>query len=141
MRHTLLLLSFFLTRAAFSQSSLQDKLLQTSFEDITIHTTTKRKLLHFKKRSSRYNPATYVSAGLLYVYQNVFSEQLQAECSYEISCSEYTKLSIQRSGFFIGVLSGFNQLSECYPGVIYEHPRSFIGPGNKVINSITHAAD
>ena len=137
MRYTLLLLLSFFTATAFSQTStVQDKLMQVSFESVTTPQHPKRKLLRSKKKLAQYNPVTYVSAGLLYVYQNIFSEQIQAECTYRISCSEYTKLSIQQSGFIIGVLSGFNQLSECFNGAVYEHPRSFINNNHKIINSI-----
>lgn len=95
----------------------------------------KRKLLAFKNKLSRLNPLNYLSSGLLYIYQNVFSEQIQADCAFETSCSEYTKLSIKKSGLFIGTLRGFNQLSECSPNTRYEHPPVYLNQHQKIINA------
>jgi uncharacterized protein len=92
------------------------------------------RLLKFEKRVTRYNPLAYVGAGLLFVYQKIFSEQIQASCMYEVSCSEYTRLSVQRSGFIAGTLKGFSQLTECYAGAVYEHPPMFVSSHRKVIN-------
>jgi putative component of membrane protein insertase Oxa1/YidC/SpoIIIJ protein YidD len=102
----------------------------------TEHEKSKRKLLHFESKAAYYNPLNYIGAGLLYIYQNLLSEQIQARCSYETSCSQYTKLSIQRNGFIKGTLSGFNQLSECFPSVATEHNRQYINREGKVINCI-----
>ena len=113
--------------------NLTNDILKATFENDDNTKAEKRKLLSFKKKRVKYNPLNYVGAGLLYVYQNIVSEQLQAECTYVTSCSQYTKLSIQEHGFILGALKGFNQLSECHPSAIYEHPRLFID-GKKVIN-------
>lgn len=95
-----------------------------------------RKWLEFKSRAAYYNPLNYIGAGLLFLYQNLLSDQIQARCSYETSCSQYTKLSIQKKGFIIGTFSGFNQLSECFPAVAGEHCRHAINREGKVINPI-----
>ncbi len=95
----------------------------------------KRKLMAFKKRASYFNPFNYLSAGLLFTYQNVFSEQIQADCNYQVSCSEYTKKCIERTGFVSGTLTGFNQWTECFSGALYEHPPVFRNNHNKIINT------
>jgi putative component of membrane protein insertase Oxa1/YidC/SpoIIIJ protein YidD len=139
MRYIILLIFIFFASFAIGQTTaVSDKIIHVSLEDAFQNKPAKRKFLTFKKKYARYNPVTYVGAGLLYVYQNIISEQIQAECTYEISCSEYTKLSIQHSGFFIGALKGFNQLSECFDGARYEHPRLFIDSRNKIINSVAN---
>ncbi|MCC6372264.1 MAG: membrane protein insertion efficiency factor YidD [Bacteroidia bacterium] len=132
-----LLLIFFLASllGRGQDRPVNDELLKVSFEPYKIEKTKTRKLLRFKKKYAAYNPLNYAGAGLLYLYQNLVSEQIQANCSYQISCSEYTKLCIQHHGFIIGTLRGFNQLSECHPGAIYEHPQLFIN-GNKIINGL-----
>ena len=79
-------------------------------------------MARFKHRASYFNPLSYAGAGLLFIYQNVFSEQIQADCTYMVSCSQYTKLCIERHGILKGTLMGFNQLSECFPAARYEHP-------------------
>jgi uncharacterized protein len=94
-----------------------------------------------ERTMSRYNPLVYAGAALLYVYQNVISDQLQANCMYEISCSEYARRSIRRYGLFSGMLRGFSQLSECFNGAVYEHPRLFVNGDRKIINPVEGAAD
>jgi putative component of membrane protein insertase Oxa1/YidC/SpoIIIJ protein YidD len=47
-----------------------------------------------------------IVGGMIYFYQNVISEQIQAGCSYEISCSQYLKLRIEKYGFVIGTFAG-----------------------------------
>ena len=120
-----ILLIFFLLNAglAFGQNkNVSNELVKASFDKSYRTRSEKRKLLTFKKKYARFNPINYLGAGLLFVYQNVMSEQIQADCTYKISCSEFTKLSIQEYGFIKGTLNGFNQLSECHPQSLYEHP-------------------
>jgi uncharacterized protein len=138
MRHFILVLFITLSACSFGQTgSINDKIIHASIEEPA--PVVKRKLLSFKKRSSYFNPMNYLGAGLLYVYQNIFSEQIQADCAFELSCSEYTKLSIREHGFFTGTLQGFNQLSECAPNARYEHPPLFINSEGKIINRIEKA--
>ena len=136
MRLFIFSLSILLSLNLFSQESsknLTEKLITASF-DYSPSSQSKKINFFFKKKRSYYNPLTYIGIGALYIYQNIFSEQIQASCNYEISCSEYTKLSIQASGFFIGTLKGFNQLSECAPNAKYEHPSLYINNEGKIIN-------
>lgn len=116
--------------------TLNGELVRASFEGGPQKTSSKKKLLLFKKQISYFNPLNYIGAGFLYTYQQLVSEQIQASCTYKISCSEFTRCSIQKHGFFIGTLKGFNQLSECIDGARYEHPRMFIDKDNKIINSV-----
>lgn len=135
MRLFILFLMMCYTLTSFSQEEttiISNKIIAVTFDDAT--KPVKRKLLAFRNKLAYFNPFTYVGAGMLFVYQNVFSEQIQANCAYEISCSDYTKFSIQVSGFFIGTLKGFNQLSECAPTARYEHPASYINSDGKIIN-------
>jgi uncharacterized protein len=117
-----------------SEATLNEKIVNISFENHSKQKVEKRKLLSFKKKAAYLNPLNYLSTGFLFVYQNIFSEQIQANCTYETSCSEYAKLSIQKYGFFIGALKGFNQLSECAPNAIYEHSPVYINTDGKIIN-------
>lgn len=131
------LICLFVFCASFSWSqSINEKLVNVSFKGSIEKQPAKKQLLIFKKRASYFNPLNYLGAGLLYTYQNLVSEQIQASCTYEISCSEFTKFSIQRHGFFIGTLKGFNQLSECINAAKYEHPRVFLNNNHKIINSV-----
>ncbi|MBA3663686.1 MAG: membrane protein insertion efficiency factor YidD [Bacteroidetes bacterium] len=133
------LISLFLVFYAFgaicqTTNTINEKMIYISFEKNPA--SPKRKLLTFKKTASYFNPMNYISAGALFLYQNLFSEQIQAACTYETSCSEYTKLCIQKYGFIKGTLKGFNQLSECAPTAVYEHEPVNVNNGGKIINPL-----
>ncbi len=97
----------------------------------------KRKVLSLKNKGfiSKINPVTYLSAGLLFVYQRTLSEQIQAECMYQTSCSSYTKLQMEQNGFR-GFLLGFHQLNNCVASAIDDYPSCMISNENKVINTV-----
>jgi uncharacterized protein len=102
------------------------RVLDASFERRYEEQPKPKKLLVFRKKNSRYNPVMYAGAAFLFIYQRIFSEQIQAECMYQVSCSEYTKYCIQQKGLVRGMLAGFNQVTECFNGAVYEHPPMFI---------------
>lgn len=126
--------------ASYSQNAsvdLNQKLMRASFDSIP--PAAKRGVAIFKKKSSWFNPLAYLGAGFLFVYQNVFSEQIQADCAYEVSCSERTKFAVSRRGIFIGTLEGFNQLSECAPNAQYEHPPLYVNKDGKICHQVEEA--
>lgn len=89
-----------------------------------------------QKLSQKLNPLFYAGGGLMFVYQNVFSEQLQSDCTYRISCSEYTKQCVQKFGFLKGMLIGLHQLSTCVPGAYLDYDKFFLTDEFKVDNSV-----
>jgi putative component of membrane protein insertase Oxa1/YidC/SpoIIIJ protein YidD len=131
---------FFQLSAQQIPNSLNKEIVSSVFNNKDDHSTIKkRKLLDLrnKKLIQQLNPFLYVGAGLLFIYQNIISEQIQASCMYQVSCSEYTKKSIEKNGFLKGTLLGFHQLSNCFQGVIYEHPPFMINEDGK-INNLYH---
>jgi putative component of membrane protein insertase Oxa1/YidC/SpoIIIJ protein YidD len=84
---------------------------------------------------ARYNPVHYLAAGLLFFYQRILSEQIQANCNYVVSCSEYTKQAIYHRGFLIGILIGANQLNNCVPGITMDYPAFRLNAESKIINN------
>jgi putative component of membrane protein insertase Oxa1/YidC/SpoIIIJ protein YidD len=125
--------------AQYINHSINKEIISTVFESNENSTALKKKkILSLKNKSfaQKLNPFLYLGATLLYVYQNTVSEQLQANCMYQISCSEYTKKSIEKNGFVKGTLSGFHQLSNCFQGAIYEHPVYMINENGKINNLI-----
>jgi len=119
--------------------SINNEIISAVFENNENSSTLKkREILSLKNKSftQKLNPFLYIGATLLYFYQNVISEQIQANCMYKISCSEYTKKSIEKNGFVKGTLSGFHQLSNCFQGAIYEHPVYMINENGKINNLI-----
>lgn len=94
----------------------------------------KRKLLFKsnKRLAVTLNPLTYLLGGLMYGYQNVLSEQISANCCYEISCSEFTKKSIEKHGLILGTFIGLHQLSNCSPSVQADYPAYMISENDKI---------
>jgi putative component of membrane protein insertase Oxa1/YidC/SpoIIIJ protein YidD len=62
---------------------------------------------------ARYNPVSLAFKGAMLIYQRALSEQLAKQCPYEISCSNFSKLSIQEFGMFKGVFIGADRLLRC----------------------------
>jgi putative component of membrane protein insertase Oxa1/YidC/SpoIIIJ protein YidD len=115
-----------------------NSLAQSAFSSYKYEPAAKRKILSFKNKKpiARINPLNYLAAGALFVYQRLISEQIQANCMYEISCSNYTKLCIQEHGVS-GFLAGIDQLNCCFAGVVYDYPDFMISPENKIRNQLS----
>jgi putative component of membrane protein insertase Oxa1/YidC/SpoIIIJ protein YidD len=110
-------------------------ILQSHFGKNNLLVKKTKSYYHFEKKWQYYNPISYIGATLILVYQKVISKQIQADCVYQISCSEFTRLCIQKYGLVKGSLMGLNQLSECYPNVYLEHARN-IERDSKIINKL-----
>lgn len=117
-------------RAALTQTVLSEVLPQPA--------RPRRKMLDLgdAKLSTRLNPLTYLAAGMMFTYQNVVSEQIAANCAYHISCSEFTKRSIERHGLIKGTLIGLHQLTNCFPGAKYDHCEHAVSNENKILNRV-----
>lgn len=87
-------------------------------------------------QKNKFNPINILSASLLYFYQNLVSEQLSGSCSFEISCSEYTKKSIEKLGWFRGVFLGLNQYTNCVPRNHEHHAACAVNQDMKIVNHI-----
>lgn len=95
-----------------------------------------RKFIQFRSAWTYLNPLTYVGGGLMFFYQNVISDQFQASCLYQVSCSEFTKLSIQRYGMVRGTLRGLSQFTECQHGALEDHPPIMISDQHQIKNQV-----
>ena len=56
-----------------------------------------------------------VAVGLIVVYQRVISPFLGPVCRYEPSCSEYTRLAIEKYGVGRGAWMGVKRIGRCHP--------------------------
>jgi putative component of membrane protein insertase Oxa1/YidC/SpoIIIJ protein YidD len=92
--------------------------------------------LNLTSNKAKINPLTYVAGGLLFLYQNVLSEQISANCNFEISCSEYTKRSINEYGIVKGVFVGLHQLSCCSPTIYKDYCEYQLSENGKVKNEV-----
>ena len=86
---------------------------------------------------SKINPLRFTATGLMFVYQNVFSEQISSSCVYEVSCSEMTKKSIEHHGLIKGTFIGLHQLTNCSKSILHDHESFEISDDEKVINSVS----
>ena len=125
---------FVLFSACCTAQDASSLVIEASFNGKYEKPLKRRGVLEFGKKRDRYNPLMYAGAAFLFVYQHVFSEQIQADCIYQTSCSEYAKQSIRRKGFVKGMMAGFSQVTECFNGAVYEQPPVFIYR-SRIVNS------
>ncbi len=65
---------------------------------------------HHQRVDSRdYNPGAF----FLNLYKKLISEQLSTGCVYEISCSDFMRLSIGQYGLIKGFFIGVDRLTRC----------------------------
>lgn len=134
----LLLLFSFSLFSQSEQSGLNGVILDKTFSYYELNNTQHKKIISFKdkKTVAKINPINYLAAGLLFFYQIILSEQIQADCTYEISCSNYTKWCINKDGFIVGSLKGLHQLSTCFPANVDDCPNYKISTNLKIKNQI-----
>lgn len=63
----------------------------------------------------KYNPVNIAFGSLMYIYQKYISFQISSGCSYEISCSNFSKSAIKEFGIIKGVALTADRLSRCSP--------------------------
>jgi putative membrane protein insertion efficiency factor len=61
----------------------------------------------------KYNPVSLFLGGTLYIYQNVFSKHISADCLFTPSCSEFSKQAIKEYGIFKGTLLSIDRVNRC----------------------------
>ena len=129
---------YFLTKNVNAQNLSNDSLLLSSFSEYKYKKASPRSFMSFKNRSLWYkvNPISYASIGLMLVYQRFLSQQLGAQCAYEISCSEHAKKAIERYGILKGLMFGFYQLQSCTPKTGYDFQDHAINKEGEIINPI-----
>jgi len=59
------------------------------------------------------NPVNMFFGGALYVYQNVLSKHISADCLFTPSCSEFSKQAIREYGLLKGVLLSVDRVNRC----------------------------
>lgn len=66
-----------------------------------------------KKKIVKYNPVSLLFGGMLFTYQAVISSQIAADCPYEVSCSAFSKQSIQEFGLIKGLALSADRVTRC----------------------------
>jgi putative component of membrane protein insertase Oxa1/YidC/SpoIIIJ protein YidD len=59
------------------------------------------------------SPVNLLVGGSLYVYQNVLSKHISADCLFTPSCSEFSKQAIKEDGLLKGILLSIDRLNRC----------------------------
>jgi uncharacterized protein len=105
-----------------------------------IYPERKVEFMKAKKKSilAKVNPLRLMFGSLLYVYQKGISPQISRQCPYEISCSSYSKQSIQNFGVFKGLALSADRMSRCTKMASYDVKPSNINLKTyKIIDSLS----
>ena len=111
----IILFSISLTGFTQSIDLSSDLLLADSVSKQQVHHHEKR-IYIFKNQRKTFkncNPVSLIYGGSLYVYQNFVSQHFSADCLYDPSCSEFSKLAVKEYGLFKGGLLSFDRLNRC----------------------------
>jgi putative component of membrane protein insertase Oxa1/YidC/SpoIIIJ protein YidD len=120
--------------------NVADLLVAHNIEVAAAHLPKARSMMLVQNSAlAKWNPLGYISAGMMFLYQRVLSEQIQANCMYQITCSEYAKKQIEKKGLLLGMLDGCNQLTNCFMGVQYQYPKYMLSSEGKIRNDFHHA--
>ena len=66
-----------------------------------------------KSLIKKINPVNLLIGGTLYVYQNVLSKHISADCLFTPSCSEFSKQAIKEYGLLRGTLLSIDRVNRC----------------------------
>jgi len=86
---------------------------------------------------ARYNPVSLGFGGMMFVYQQFLSPQFASDCPYDNSCSNFSKLAIQRFGLFKGIALSADRLTRCNEFVNYDITLANFNKMNKLIDSLS----
>lgn len=66
-----------------------------------------------KSKWQIYSPINLTFSGLMFFYQNVISSQVNAQCLFTPSCSEFAKASIKKYGLIKGMFLAADRVQKC----------------------------
>lgn len=91
---------------------------------------------HRQNLISKYNPLALILKGAMLAYQHVISPQLSRNCPYEITCSNFSKLSLKEYGIFKGVFLSADRILRCNRiGILDVHPLDFNDNNGRIADS------
>jgi uncharacterized protein len=114
-----LLVFLFLTLGKISFA--QENMFRSDIKQITIHLSVKqpdpyKRPYIYKDEPSvirKTNPIGILFGGSLFVYQNVLSKHISADCLFTPSCSEFSKEAISKTGIITGTLLTIDRVNRC----------------------------
>jgi putative component of membrane protein insertase Oxa1/YidC/SpoIIIJ protein YidD len=114
-KYYLFVLFFINSTHCYLQNNTDLQLLASSDFKIREYETSRKVTYVFSDRKAfmKYNPVSLVFGGSLYVYQKIISPQIQAGCTFDISCSNFSRQSIKKYGILKGVALSADRLTRC----------------------------
>ncbi|MCZ4694210.1 membrane protein insertion efficiency factor YidD [Ancylomarina euxinus] len=103
-----------LTQAQSKESSNIQLILKTKTN--TLNTKKPSREYIYKNEKSwlkKYNPISLGFGSLLYLYQNVLSQQFSADCLYHPTCSDFSKDAIREYGLVKGIFLSSDRICRC----------------------------
>lgn len=88
-----------------------------------------------KTKWQLYNPINLTFSGLMFFYQNVISSQVNAQCLFTPSCSEYAKASIKKYGLIKGMFLAADRVQKCNRITVLDLDLKKLTPQNKFPDS------
>ncbi len=85
-------------------------------------------VIEFRKR---FNPINSIFGGLMLLYQNSITQQIGANCNYTLTCSNFSKRSIEQYGLIKGIFLSSDRLMRCNSSCVNESHPSLINGENK----------
>lgn len=70
------------------------------------------------------------------LYQQILSPLLSADCSFQTTCSNFSKQAILQYGLFKGVFLSADRINRCVPGNHIETPAYKIQPETQLIQDL-----
>jgi putative component of membrane protein insertase Oxa1/YidC/SpoIIIJ protein YidD len=130
-----------LSTTMFSQNKkiIDEKnlILSQEFKDASFK---KRDVKFLKTKSKnvfiRYNPISLSFGAMMFFYQKQVSQQIAANCPYEISCSAFSKACIQKYGLIKGVALSADRLTRCTQFTVIDMSDLNLNRNNKIIDSV-----
>jgi putative component of membrane protein insertase Oxa1/YidC/SpoIIIJ protein YidD len=112
-------------------------ILSQEFKDASFK---KRDVKFLKTKSKnvfiRYNPISLTFGAMMFFYQKQVSQQIAANCPYEISCSAFSKACIQKYGLIKGVALSADRLTRCTQFTVIDMSDLNLNRNNKIIDSV-----
>ena len=114
MKFVVLIILFFFGLLCNAQIENSDLILIKQIDNITTPKLYVRPYsnLH-KSKWQTYNPINLTFSGLMFFYQNIISSQVNANCLFTPSCSEYAKASIKKYGLIKGMFLAADRVQKC----------------------------
>jgi uncharacterized protein len=90
-----------------------------------------------KNAITQYNPFSLLFSSSLYFYQKVISPQIMAGCAFEISCSAFSKKTIETYGVFKGIPLSADRILRCNKTSSKNTSALFLNDNAKIIDPVS----